>query len=157
MAKGAVVEVGSKGDHDPQRRIGFANGVRQAVQEPRALVGVVDQGEQLLELIDHEQQLRVICAEDATHTIEHLAGDPRLSGGASLVASGDAEQGALQLLEGFGPGHHRGHEPVGRPRDTPGPQPRQQTGANDGRLAGPRRSDHGKETSADTVAGEPME
>ena len=55
----AIVEVGPQGDHDPQAAVLIIDRGRQGL-EKRTAGGRVRKGEQLLELVDDEEELRAI-------------------------------------------------------------------------------------------------
>ena len=86
------------------------------------MCSIVAVGEQLLELVDHHQQLRVLVGED----LADGAGDPAWVvahhlGECTGLAHGDAAECRFELLEGVPTGQHRGDEPVLRASDRPGP------------------------------------
>ena len=108
-------------------------------------------GEQLLELVDHHEQLGVLVGEDLVHR----------PGDAAFVAAHDLDQragltyrhtaeGRLELVEWVVAGEHRGDEPVGRTGHGATTQSRYQARPNDGRLARTRRADHRQQAAGRT-------
>ena len=107
--------------------------------------GVVGQREQFLELVDHHQQL----AAFGKH-LPQRSGETTLAVGQLVEQGGrrpgrDPQQRGLQLVERVPTGNQAGEEPVGRARNPPPPQRREQAGPNHRRLARTRRADHGDE------------
>ena len=64
-----VVEVGPERGDDTQAAVGRGDGVHQAVEE-RALFVVGREREELLELVDHEEELLLAGYESAQHPID---------------------------------------------------------------------------------------
>ena len=141
VAQGPVVEVGPQGEHHADRRLRVGDGGRQPSQEAAADGLVVAQGEQLLELVDHHQQLGGVVGKNPANP----ADDPPASGRELLQQRGRGvdrhpQQRRLELLEGTGAGVHRRHEPLVGSGHRASAQRRHQAGPHHRRLARPRRT-----------------
>ncbi len=55
-----VVEVGAQGDHHGHASVGIVYDGEQSVEESSLNVSIIDEGEQLLELVDNEEQASVV-------------------------------------------------------------------------------------------------
>ncbi len=138
-----VEEVGAHGENDAHPAPLVCGDGHQAVEkEPACLLGP-DGGEQLLELVDHEEQTAVVGRED-------LLGDPQqpalirnqLVDALGWSLHGHPHQSRFQLLERVGTGEHVGDQPVLRAKPTC-PQGGDETGTHHRGLAASGRSYHG--------------
>jgi hypothetical protein len=143
IRKRPVVEVGPQGQHHPDAALGVGGRRVQGCQEPGPPGLVVDQGEQLLELVDHHQQLGVAGGQDPFGRPAQAVLVPlQLSEEAGWGVDRDAQQRRLQLLEGMGARQQLDHEPAGRPGQGATPQGRQQPGPDQRGLSAPGRPHH---------------
>ena len=115
-------------------------------------------GEQLLELVDHQQQLRAVGR--AGPAAPPCGSRPPVVSCSSRLAGGfdrDAQQRRLQLLERMRARAHVGHEPLGGAGQGPAAQGGQQPGVDDARLPAATRADQGDEPAPGAGLAEPCQ
>jgi hypothetical protein len=146
MAQWTVVEVGPQRDHDADAGARRGDDVDEPVDETSRRV-LVDLGEQLLELVDHQQELAVVVGQEAMDRPPHTARrqeqvDQRVRG-----FGRDTNEGRLQLLEGMRRRCHVDAEPLRRHGQGALRQRGQQPGAHHARLAATTRPHDSNESS----------
>ncbi len=101
MLQRPIVEVGAQGDHDTDPALLVGDGTHHVGEEARG-DRRIDLRVQLLELVDHEHQLRFVVRQDpADRTVEPLSPascSSKAGGGSGTCISN------LELLEWMGPG-----------------------------------------------------
>ena len=132
VAEGVVEEVGAQRDENARRRVGVAGERGEAREETTARLLVGRLREQLLELVDHEEQLAA-GREDPLHD----AADPELVPRELLdevvrPLNCDPEERGGQLLVGIRAREHVGDEPGRRSRQRAAAERRDEPGLDDG-------------------------
>ena len=148
MAQRAVVEVGAQRDDDADPGARRGDEVDELVDEPSRRV-VVDLGEQLLELVDHQQQLVVVVGQDAIDGAAHAARrEEQVEQRVRWVRSRRGASAASSSSNGCGAGvismRNQSADIGSAPCASAGSRP----GAHDARLAAAARPDDGDEASA---------
>ena len=148
-----VVEVGAQRGHHSQTAVGRGEGMHQAVDEG-ALLTFAGKREQFLELVDDEHELACLWKQCSNHPVDaprcgQLVGQP------FDIDDRDPPQALGQFLERCAPRQHRRHVPVRGIGDLAAAYPRQQSGADDTRLAGTRPGDEEHKPSAEVVPRQP--
>ena len=153
VAEWAVVEVGSQRDDDPQARAWIGRSTLDQRQELPPTLFVVDEREQLLELVDHENELGGVVGKNALRG----AAEPTFVGLQLLDQAcgridGNPEQGGLELLEGPVARCHLDDPPCLGAWQRTLPESGQEPRKNERRFAAAARADNGDEPlSADPL------
>ena len=119
----------------------------EAGEEPATRFVVVGEQEQLLELVDHQQQLAVVVGKDLLADPQQTSdrrrsGPPRSPSGRSTATR---EERGFQLLERVRPREHVGDQDRSLPDADRRLDLREETGTDEARLAAPRWSDDRRE------------
>ena len=138
------------------RLSGSAAATRKRLEEPLALALVGGEGEDLLELIDHEHDFRL---PGATRSI--ASSRPREPGLEPFVQARtgshrDPQERGLELVEGVCSREHLGDEASLRAAQGPAPDRRNQPRTDHGRLPAPARPDDGKEPGSGPALRQPL-
>ena len=126
----AVVEVRPEGHDDAEPALGVGGGDAKRLEEQLPLPLVCGEREDLLELVDHEHDLRLAGRDE----IDGLEQAPR-SRSEPVVQPGhrtyrDPKERGLELLDRVGSGEHLGDERILRSSESPVPDRRHQPGAD---------------------------
>ncbi len=141
-----VVEVGSQRDDDTEAAVRVGGGGFEAVEEVRPDVLSFDQGEHLLELVDHEDELRPVGGEQSQHgAMQAVLVTFQLFDQAGRWIRRGPQQGRFQSVERVRAREHVRHMPPSRTLDRSVPKRGDQAGAHDRRLPAPARSDDRQE------------
>jgi hypothetical protein len=140
VAKGVIEEVGAQRHENTRGRVGVVGQRSETCEEPAACLLVGREREQLLELVDHEQQLAP-GREDPLHD----ATDPELVPRELLdeivrSLDCDPEERGGELLVRIRAGEHVGDERWGGSRQRAAAERRDEPGPDDGGLSDPGRA-----------------
>ena len=133
-----AVEVGANGDDHGHARCVVVGGLGQRREEPRPLRLVGAGGEDLLELVDHDERTPV-GPERVTEGTERGAGTRGERFGQRR------RKRSVELAHGVFAGPHECDDPPVAPRETPRCDRRDQSGADRRGLTAPGRSDDAEE------------
>jgi hypothetical protein len=94
----SVVEVRSQRGHDAEAAVGRGDGPHHS-EEEGPLFSFAREGEQLLELVDHQQQLALVRHQVAEHAVDAVLAAGELVDQSVRVGHRDMAQALGQLLE----------------------------------------------------------
>ena len=141
-----VVEVGAEGDDHAEPAAGVGRRRLEALEEVRPDRLVLDQREDLLELVDHEDEVRSVGGEQSQdRPVETVPVTLQLLHQARGWIRGGAEQRGFQPVERVRAGEHVRDAPSLGAGDRAAAQRGDQPGAHDRGLAAPARADHREE------------
>jgi hypothetical protein len=141
VAERVVEEVCAQGHEDADARTGIVDESRETVEEPPAHLLVSGEREDLLELVDHEQELRVGGEDPLRHAAHAELVARELVDEIVGALDGHPHERCAELLEGIRAREHVGEQPALRVGRRATPERRDQPCLDHRRLADARRSD----------------